>query len=104
MKSPFSVDNRKIIFGTHINTTYNKRVQTSDEVVEYIKACVEVKNGNYMVFFPSYVYMKLVFDKICLKYPNICCVVQEDNMSEDEKEMFLNGFNNPSEETRVGFC
>lgn len=104
LKSPFSVDNRKIIFGTNINTTYNKRIETCDEVVEYIKECVEVKNGNYMVFFPSYVYMKLVFDKMCLKYPNICCVVQENNMSEDEKEMFLNGFNDPSEETRVGFC
>lgn len=104
LKSPFDVKNRLLMIGDNISTTYNKRKDTAEDIVEYIKACVECKNGNYMVFFPSYKYMELVYEKIRDKYEDLNVIIQENNMSEEEKEEFLALFNNDDKETHVGFC
>ncbi|WP_228415483.1 ATP-dependent DNA helicase [Terrisporobacter hibernicus] len=103
LKSPFDVKNRLIIIGDDISTKYNKREDTIEDLVEYIKVCVESKVGNYMVFFPSYKYMELAYEKIKDKYEKLNVIIQENNMSEEEKEEFLNLFNN-NKETHVGFC
>ncbi|WP_343343663.1 ATP-dependent DNA helicase [Terrisporobacter petrolearius] len=103
LKSPFDVKNRLIIIGDDISTKYNKREDTIEDLVEYIKVCVESKVGNYMVFFPSYKYMELAYEKIKDKYEKLNVIIQENNMSEEEKEDFLNLFNN-NKETHVGFC
>lgn len=104
LKSPFDVKNRLLMIGDNISTTYDKRKDTAEDIVEYIKACVECKNGNYMVFFPSYKYMELVYEKIRDKYSDLNIIIQENNMSEEEKEEFLALFNNDDKETYVGFC
>ncbi|MCR1822995.1 MULTISPECIES: helicase C-terminal domain-containing protein [Terrisporobacter] len=65
---------------------------------------MECKDGNYMVFFPSYKYMELVYEKIRDKYADLNVIIQENNMSEEEKEEFLALFNNDNKETNVGFC
>ena len=104
LKSPFDVKNRLLMIGDNISTTYDKRKDTAEDIVEYIKACVECKDGNYMVFFPSYKYMELVYEKIRDKYADLNVIIQENNMSEEEKEEFLALFNNDNKETNVGFC
>lgn len=104
LKSPFDVKNRLLMIGDNISTTYDKRKDTAEDIVEYIKACVECKKGNYMVFFPSYKYMELVYEKIRDKYADLNVIIQENNMSEEEKEEFLDLFNNDDKETHVGFC
>lgn len=104
LKSPFDVKNRLLMIGDNISTTYDKRKDTAEDIVEYIKACVECKNGNYMVFFPSYKYMELVYEKIRDKYSDLNIIIQENNMSEEEKEEFLALFNNDDKEAYVGFC
>ncbi|MGL5312367.1 MAG: ATP-dependent DNA helicase [Peptostreptococcaceae bacterium] len=104
LKSPFDVNNRLLMIGDNIATTYNKREETSEEIVKYIANCVGSKKGNYMVFFPSYKYMELVYDKMKEIYPNINATIQESNMSEDAKEEFLSMFAEDNEETHVGFC
>lgn len=104
LKSPFDVKNRLLMIGDNISTTYDKRKDTAEDIVEYIKACVECKDGNYMVFFPSYKYMELVYEKIRDKYADLNVIIQENNMSEEEKEEFLALFNNDDKETNVGFC
>lgn len=103
LKSPFDVRNRLIMIGEDISTKYNEREDTVEDLVEYIKVCVESKIGNYMVFFPSYKYMELAYEKIRDKYEELNVIIQENNMSEEEKEEFLNLFNN-NKETHVGFC
>ncbi|MCC3867408.1 ATP-dependent DNA helicase [Terrisporobacter mayombei] len=103
LKSPFDVKNRLIMIGEDISTKYNKREDTVEDLVEYIKVCVESKIGNYMVFFPSYKYMELAYEKIRDKYEELNVIIQENNMSEEEKEEFLNLFND-NKETHVGFC
>lgn len=104
LKSPFDVKNRLLMIGDNIATTYNKREETSEEIVKYIVNCVESKKGNYMVFFPSYKYMELVYEKMKEKYPKINATIQESNMSEEAKEEFLSMFDEDNKETHIGFC
>jgi len=104
LKSPFDVKNRLLMIGDNIATTYLKRNETSDEIVKYIVNCVHSKKGNYMVFFPSYKYMELVFEKMRANHPDINSVIQESNMSEESKEQFLSMFDEENKETHVGFC
>ena len=104
LKSPFDVKNRLLIIGDNVATTYNKRFETSEDIASYIANCVQAKKGNYMVFFPSYKYMELVFEKMKENYPDINTSIQESNMSEEEKEEFLSMFDEDNKETHVGFC
>ena len=104
LRSPFDIKNRLLMIGDNIATTYSKRNETSDEIVKYIANCVKSKKGNYMVFFPSYKYMELVFEKMKESNHDINLVMQESNMSEEAKEKFLSIFNEENEETHVGFC
>ena len=104
LKSPFDVKNRLLMIGDNVATTYSKRFETSEDIASYIANCVQAKKGNYMVFFPSYKYMELVFEKMKENYPNINTSIQESNMSEEEKEEFLSMFDEDNKETHVGFC
>lgn len=104
LTSPFDMNKRELIFANNINTTYNKRNETCKDIVEYIKKCIESKQGNYMVFFPSYKYMEMVHSKLLEIYPSINVVIQENNMSEENKEEFLSLFKEDNEFTQVGFC
>ena len=104
LKSPFDVKNRLLMIGDNVATTYSKRFETSCDIASYIANCVQAKKGNYMVFFPSYKYMDLVFDKMKENYPNINTSIQESNMSEEEKEEFLSMFDEDNKETHVVFC
>ncbi|MEG1409130.1 MAG: ATP-dependent DNA helicase [Terrisporobacter sp.] len=104
LKSPFNVDNRLLMVGNNISTTYNKRNETCEDIVEYIKSCVESKIGNYMVFFPSYKYMELVYGKLKERYPKLNAIIQENNMSEKDKEEFISLFDKDNKEGHIGFC
>ncbi|SHH58339.1 DNA excision repair protein ERCC-2 [Clostridium collagenovorans DSM 3089] len=104
LMSPFDVKNRLLLIGDNIVTTYNKREYTCEEIVKYINSCVKAKQGNYMVFFPSYKYMEMIFTKFKESYPKVDAVIQENNMSEEEKEEFLSGFSEENSSTHIGFC
>ncbi|MDU4934402.1 MAG: ATP-dependent DNA helicase [Peptostreptococcaceae bacterium] len=104
LKSPFDNNNRLIMIGDNISTTYSKRNETSEEICDYISACTQGKTGNYMAFFPSYKYMELIYEKMKEKHPRINVSIQESNMSEEDKEDFLSMFDENNIETHVGFC
>ena len=46
------------------------------------------KQGNYIVFFPSYTYLNMVYER--LDDVNFECIIQKNNLSEEEKELFSN--------------
>lgn len=104
LRSPFDTNNRLLMIGDNIKTTYSKREETSIDVADYIASAVSTKKGNYMVFFPSYKYMELVYEKMKNKYKNINATIQENNMTEEQKEDFLSMFDENNEDTHVGFC
>lgn len=104
LRSPFNKENRLILIGDNVATTYNMREESCEKIIKYINKCISVKKGNYMVFFPSYQYMNMVYDK--LKNTNLSynLIIQKSEMSEEDKEDFLASFNEDNEKTHLGFC
>ena len=105
LKSPFDVNNRLLMIGDNVATTYNKRFETSCDIASYIANCVQAKKGNYMVFFTSYKFMEDVLEVYENEFSAewVRCISQTSGMNEREKEGFLEEFS-ASEGTLVGFC
>ena len=82
----------------------------------YLWKLANGKKGNYLVFFPSYRFLEDVyeaFEKIQEKedleaFPalghRITCVTQSQFMSENDREEFLNTFEEERKESLLGFC
>ncbi len=74
-------------------------------IADYIKEIVRGRRGNYLVFFPSYRYMEDVYALMSGQgYGDFDMIVQSPDMSETDKENFLESFESGSEGTLVGFC
>ncbi|MBU3129607.1 ATP-dependent DNA helicase [Clostridium tagluense] len=103
LDSPFNKKNIKVMIAKDISTKYKYRENSYSKIVEYIHAVINAKNGNYMVFFPSYKYMEVVSDIFVLKYPQIKVRIQTNFMTEDAREAFLQNFSNVDSENILGF-
>lgn len=101
--SPFDVNKRLLTVGKDVSSRYTRRNRNEyQKIKEYIIKITEAKSGNYLVFFPSYKYMEDVYELFDDGSINI--VYQNNNMSELDKENFLDLFNNNKDGTLVGFC
>lgn len=103
LPSPFPPENLKLLVAP-ISTRYKNRQDTYSIVTDYIYSFVSSKKGNYMVFFPSYSYMKEITERFSERFNDISILVQQGEMKEQEREAFLREFKEEPEETRVGFC
>ncbi|WP_339275114.1 ATP-dependent DNA helicase [Paenibacillus sp. FSL W8-0426] len=65
---------------------------------------VEWPRGNLLVFFPSYPYMREVYDTFMEQPGNVDVTMQRQGMSEEERDQFLNAFQPDPERTRIGFA
>lgn len=101
--TPFAQEKRLIMIGADVSTKYSKRGEEQYErIVGYIEAVTQAKRGNYMVFFPSYQMMELIYERAKERVPNI--LLQQSSMSEQEREAFLDDFVSAPQEGVVGFC
>lgn len=102
--SPFPQENRSLIVGGDVSSRYTRRGrQEYEKIFRYIERVVSGKQGNYMVFFPSYKMMEDVYE-IAQEHgfperTKVLC--QTANMTEPDREEFLKAF---EEEGVVGFC
>lgn len=102
--SPFSREKRLLMIGADVSTRYKARSENEyQKIADYIELFVEVKKGNYFVFFPSYNFMEQVARYFPLNQ-NRELYVQAAGMTEQEKEEFLGYFTEEPEVTRIGFC
>lgn len=71
----------------------------------YIANIVRARRGNYLAFFPSYLFMEHVKEAFeeC-ELPDVECIVQGQNMREQEREEFLQKFEKEQGKSLVGFC
>jgi DNA excision repair protein ERCC-2 len=104
LSSPFDVKNRFLLIADKVSTRYVNRANSYSQIVEYIKAVVSEKQGNYMVFFPSYQYMNEVYERFVEKYPNYNVNLQIPSMTEEEKSAFIEFFEPNPKEVNIGFC
>lgn len=103
--STFDSKKRLLAMATDVSTRYTRRSRSEYErIAGYINAVVMQKTGNYMVFFPSYKMMNDVADIYCEKYADETeLMLQKNNMSEAEREEFLDRFSEKSDRTLVAF-
>jgi len=103
LASPFENSNLSLTIAHNVSTRYMDRENSLSEIADYIKKAVEIRKGNYLVFFPSYKYMNEVYANFTAKYPGVEAILQQPAMQEEERESFLQNFQQHSKKGLVGF-
>ncbi len=93
LSSPFPKENLLMLIDDKVSTRYKDRQDTYIDLVTDIEKLVRGKRGNYFVFFPSYAYMGKVYEIIIDRNEDLNIILQESNMSERQREDFLQEFN-----------
>lgn len=104
LASPFDKNNRRIIIANNISTKYAYRQKSLNKIVDYLSAFVDNNVGNYIIFFPSYKYMEEVYNEFVERHPLVKTAIQNNSMSEEDKEEFLKQFKESPKETHLAFC
>lgn len=105
LPSPFPTENLGIYIADRISTYYRDREKTADEVRRAVVSMARGKKGNYLVFFPSYAYLQMVYSSVTPEeLPDTRIVVQTPGMTETERESFLGLFEKENPETLIGFA
>ncbi|MBR1757770.1 MAG: ATP-dependent DNA helicase [Lachnospiraceae bacterium] len=101
--SPFDPENRLVLGAADVSSRYKERgPELYHRILRYIRALVQGKMGNYLVFFPSY--QMLEETAALAEKEDYILLTQKSNMREEEKEAFLREFEREPEQTKVGFC
>lgn len=67
--SPFDTDNKRVLIGRDVTSRYTRRNYNEyTKIAGYIHTLTQSKQGKYMIFFPSYSYMREVYDIYIQKY------------------------------------
>ena len=103
LPSPFVKENLLLLIADYISTRYINRDSSYNSIAAIIKSSVTVKPGNYLVFFPSYKYMNEVYTRFIEQYPGISTLIQQNSMSEEEREAFLANFKSHTSQILIGF-
>ena len=102
--SPFPGSHKLLLVATEVSSRYSRRNQREyEKTSDYIEAIVNGRQGNYLVFCPSYQYMKKIEDILRARWEKDLeeeaksrqrtkLLVQSPNMTEQEKEEFLTEF------------
>ncbi len=93
--SPFSHQNRLYLLMPNLSTKYENRRESYDLIASIICKAVNVKNGNYLAFFPSFAYLKAVQREIETCSLSVELIVQERQMSERKRKMYLKKLQTP---------
>ncbi len=104
LPSPFPAENLAVFVADRLSTYYRHRDRTKSEVAHILRGLVQPHKGNYLLFFPSYHYMRMVLETFQSASPDIDVVVQEPGMSERQRESFLARFETDNPRTLVGFA
>ncbi|MGN1346256.1 MAG: ATP-dependent DNA helicase [Eubacteriales bacterium] len=107
LESPYERDNLCLIAYDAISTRFSDRRGTAEDCAEVIAEAIEARCGNYLVYFPSYDYMKRVCRLFARRMPECTLVLQRPGMSYRERERFIGVFHDRADigdEWTVGFC
>ncbi len=104
-ESSFRPENRLVLMGLDVSSRYSRRgPREYAKIAAYIQAMVSGREGNYMVFCPSYRMLQEIsqaYMEICEPRTEIIC--QKPGMSETDREEFLAKFSRETPHTLVGF-
>ena len=108
-ESPFDPEKRGIFLMTDVSTKYTRRTEGEyRRIASAISQVVGQKRGNYIAFFPSHKMMMDVFKIYRAEFdrPDVNWVVQGKYMTEEDREIFMEDFenNNDGMTSLIGFC
>ncbi len=94
-QSVFAPEKRALMIGKDVTSKYTRR--TDEEfahMATYIDEIVGRRKGNYMVFGPSYAFLRKLYEVYMSKFSGDAteCIMQEEVMNEEERELFLSRF------------
>ncbi len=95
--SPFPAENRLLMIAKDVSSRYTRRnAREYEKIGDYIQGITQAKCGNYLIFCPSYQYLKEIAGILEERWgdgqerPRL--LIQSSGMSEKEKEDFLKEF------------
>ncbi len=97
MPSPFPKGNL-LILQQNVNTRYQQREAACGQIADAICRLWESKPGRYMVFFPSFAFLRQVAEEI-----DIPCQAQRPGMTDEERQAFLAPYR-PGGEPILSLC
>jgi len=102
--SPFPPENLRLFVADRLSTFYRDREVTKDRVTGIIETLVRGKGGNYLLYFPSYVYMQMIYNAFVERQTGVDTIVQKSGMSESDRVAFLDRFSAKHCRTLAGFA
>ena len=119
----FNPEKRALFIADDVTSKYTRRSEEEYfNIARYIHEIVKNRQGNYMVFCPSYSFLQIIYDRYleCFADDGTECILQSDYMREEEREEFLARFQGnedcdlqaqitmeieqEEEQTLIGFC
>lgn len=97
--SPFPKEHRKLLVIPQVSTKFSDREKNYGKIAEAIKRIVPLCQGNYFVFFPSFAFLRRVFDMVHIPGFRILC--QDPGMSQAEVQNFMELLRKGSEPTVI---
>jgi Rad3-related DNA helicase len=95
-KSTFNEEKKLLLIANDVTSMYTRRTKEEfGKIARYIYEVVRQRYGNYMVFFPSHLFLEQVYECFMEEYFDgsiMECLVQEEYMSEARREEFLMRF------------
>jgi DNA excision repair protein ERCC-2 len=104
LESPFSPDALHILLHHRVPTRLRDRERGYDEIADSLAAMAGARRGNYLVYFPSYEYLRQVLERFRAKHPGFHTETQTTGMSESAREEFLNRFQSARDDTLIAFA
>ena len=104
-ESVFDMDRRGLFVATDVTSRYKRRNENEYiRIAEYIYKMASARQGNYMVFFPSFAFMNSVYEAYTAQYGEENILVQDKHMNEEGREEFLKAFSEDNDKTLLGMC
>lgn len=101
--NPFKKEQLLILVDPTVSLYFKDRDGTLDEVADKILAAIDVKIGNYLVYAPSFSYLEGLLATLMRKTGH-AIVAQTQQMSDGEKERFLDQFALNPQTTKIGLA
>jgi DNA excision repair protein ERCC-2 len=97
--SPFPPQNRKILVVPEVSTLYRDRQRDAPKIAHIIDHIVAQRAGNYMAFFPSFEFLRLV--RPWLRLPTSCLIEQVETMTDAARAAILHSLRRPQSEAQL---
>lgn len=105
-QTTFSQEQRLLLIGSDVSSKYTRRNEAEyRNFAEYIYRTAKSRTGNYIAFFPSYLFLDQVYEQFLgIKDEKMEVIRQESSMREAEREEFLLAFAGERDHSMVAFC